>query len=164
MASRPERSPRLPPRWFIRLAWKAHRALYRVTGGRRGLWPEREGKWGTMRVTTVGRRTGEPRDVGRGTDVVRVEVRDHDARHRAVDLRELRAPARGGVGQPEARVDDRPPVVAREQVRVDVPGPCRERQRDAADAAGQLLHGATLRAPATTAAENVGANALHKRS
>ena len=63
MASGQERSPRLPPRWFVRLAWKAHRALYRVTGGRRGLWPEREGKWGTMRVTTVGRRTGEPRSV-----------------------------------------------------------------------------------------------------
>ncbi len=63
MTTRPERSARLPPRWFVRLAWKAHRALYRVTGGRRGLWPEREGKWGTMRVTTVGRRSGEPRSV-----------------------------------------------------------------------------------------------------
>ena len=30
-----ERSPWLPPRWFIRFAWKAHRAWYRVTGGRR---------------------------------------------------------------------------------------------------------------------------------
>jgi deazaflavin-dependent oxidoreductase (nitroreductase family) len=59
----PDRAPRLPPRWFVRLAWRAHRALYRVTGGRRGLWPERDGKWGTMRVTTVGRRTGEPRSV-----------------------------------------------------------------------------------------------------
>jgi deazaflavin-dependent oxidoreductase (nitroreductase family) len=63
VTSSSERTPRLPPRWFIRLAWKAHRGLYRVTGGRRGLWPEREGKWGTMRVTTVGRRTGEPRSV-----------------------------------------------------------------------------------------------------
>jgi deazaflavin-dependent oxidoreductase (nitroreductase family) len=45
------------------MAWKAHRALYRVTGGRRGLWPEREGKWGTMRVTTLGRRSGQPRSV-----------------------------------------------------------------------------------------------------
>jgi deazaflavin-dependent oxidoreductase (nitroreductase family) len=63
VTSSSERTPRLPPRWFIRLAWKAHRALYRVTGGRRGLWPEREGKWGTMRVTTVGRRTGEQRSV-----------------------------------------------------------------------------------------------------
>ncbi len=58
-----ERPPRLPPRWFVRLAWRTHRALYRVTGGRKGLWPEREGKWGTMRVTTTGRRSGEPRSV-----------------------------------------------------------------------------------------------------
>ena len=32
-------SPRLPPRWFIRLAWVVHRAIYRFTGGRRGLRP-----------------------------------------------------------------------------------------------------------------------------
>ena len=58
-----ERSPRLPPRWFIRLAWKVHRALYRVTGGRLGLWPARPKRWGTMRVTTIGRRTGQERPV-----------------------------------------------------------------------------------------------------
>ena len=56
-------SPRLPPRWFIRVAWKVHRALYRFTGGRRGLWPPRQDRWGTMRLTTVGRRTGEERSV-----------------------------------------------------------------------------------------------------
>ena len=27
----------LPPRWVVRLAWVVHRAIYRVTGGRRGL-------------------------------------------------------------------------------------------------------------------------------
>jgi hypothetical protein len=37
MADNRERGPRLPPRWFIRLAWSTHRALYRVTGGRLGL-------------------------------------------------------------------------------------------------------------------------------
>jgi len=57
------RSPRLPPRWFIRAAWKVHRALYRVTGGRRGLWPARKDRWGTMRLTTVGRRSGTERSV-----------------------------------------------------------------------------------------------------
>jgi hypothetical protein len=32
----PERkTARLPPRWFIRLAWITHRRLYRWTGGRR---------------------------------------------------------------------------------------------------------------------------------
>ena len=58
-----ERSPWLPPRWFIRFAWKVHRAWYRVTGGRRGLWPPKVDRWGTMRVTTVGRRSGQERSV-----------------------------------------------------------------------------------------------------
>ena len=40
------RSPFMPPRWFVRTAWIAHRALYRATGGRRGLWPPKPGKWG----------------------------------------------------------------------------------------------------------------------
>lgn len=55
------RAPRLPPHWFIRAAWVAHRALYRFTGGRRGLWPPKPGRWGTMRLTTVGRRSGKER-------------------------------------------------------------------------------------------------------
>lgn len=54
-------APRLPPRWFIRAAWGAHRALYRVTGGRRGVWRPAPGKWGTMRLHTIGRRTGRER-------------------------------------------------------------------------------------------------------
>ena len=59
----PERTPWLPPRWVIVLAWRTHRALYRVTRGRRGLWAPRPGKWGTMRLTTVGRRSGQERSV-----------------------------------------------------------------------------------------------------
>ena len=55
------RSPRLPPRWFIRLAWKTHRALFKVTG--RGLWRARADRWGTMRLTAIGRRSGEERSV-----------------------------------------------------------------------------------------------------
>ena len=58
-----ERTPRLPPRWFVRLAWKVHRALFRVTGGRRGLWPARTERWGAMRLTTVGRFIGQERSV-----------------------------------------------------------------------------------------------------
>jgi F420H(2)-dependent quinone reductase len=58
-----ERTPRLPPRWFIRSAWKVHRALFRLSGGRRGLWPARAQRWGAMRVTTIGRRTGQERPV-----------------------------------------------------------------------------------------------------
>lgn len=55
------RPPRLPPRWFVRVAWAAHRAIHRLTGGRRGLWLAKPGKWGTMQLTTVGRRTGKER-------------------------------------------------------------------------------------------------------
>jgi F420H(2)-dependent quinone reductase len=58
-----ERRPRLPPRVVIRLFWKLHRAFFRATGGRRGLWPASEKRWGTMRVTTTGRRTGQERPV-----------------------------------------------------------------------------------------------------
>src|SRR5918992_1952564 len=35
--------PSLPPRWFIRAAWVAHRAIYRFTGGRRGPAPPKPG-------------------------------------------------------------------------------------------------------------------------
>jgi len=58
-----DRSPWLPPRWFIRLAWRVHRTLFRVSGGRRGLWPPRADRWGAMRVTTIGRRSGQERSV-----------------------------------------------------------------------------------------------------
>jgi deazaflavin-dependent oxidoreductase (nitroreductase family) len=57
------KSPPLPPRWFIKLAWQFHRAYFRVTGGRRGLWKPGPGKWGTMRLTTVGRKSGKTRNV-----------------------------------------------------------------------------------------------------
>jgi deazaflavin-dependent oxidoreductase (nitroreductase family) len=58
-----KRAPRLPPRWFIKLFWKVHRLLFRVTGGRLGLWPARARRWGAMRVTTIGRRSGQERSV-----------------------------------------------------------------------------------------------------
>lgn len=57
------REPRLPPRWFVRLAWYVHRGLYRVTGGHLGLWAPRPQRWGTLRLTTTGRRTGRERSV-----------------------------------------------------------------------------------------------------
>jgi F420H(2)-dependent quinone reductase len=56
------KSPRLPPRWFVRTAWLIHRAIYRLSGGRRGLWHPKPGKWGTIRLHTVGRRSGKPRE------------------------------------------------------------------------------------------------------
>jgi deazaflavin-dependent oxidoreductase (nitroreductase family) len=53
---------RLPPRWFIRGAWVAHRAWHRMTGGHRGLWlPTPGGRSGALRLRTVGRRTGRER-------------------------------------------------------------------------------------------------------
>ena len=58
-----KKPPTLPPRWFVRAAWVVHRAIYRVTRGRRGLWLPKPNKWGAMRLTTIGRRTGEKRSV-----------------------------------------------------------------------------------------------------
>lgn len=63
MSESAERRPRLPPRWFVRLAWYVHRALYRVTGGRVGLWRARADRWGTLRLTCTGRRSGKQRSV-----------------------------------------------------------------------------------------------------
>ncbi|WP_307849649.1 nitroreductase/quinone reductase family protein [Qaidamihabitans albus] len=57
------RAPWLPPRWFIRLIWSVHRGVHRVTGGRVGLWRPRTNRWGTLRLTTTGRRTGLRRSV-----------------------------------------------------------------------------------------------------
>lgn len=54
---------RLPPRWFVRFAWSVHRASYRVSGGRFGLRRPRGNRYGMMRLTTVGRRSGEARSV-----------------------------------------------------------------------------------------------------
>ena len=56
-----QRKPPLPPRWFVRLAWFVHRRIYAITGGRRGLWPAKPDKWGTMYLTTTGRHSGKVR-------------------------------------------------------------------------------------------------------
>ncbi|PRY00491.1 nitroreductase/quinone reductase family protein [Allonocardiopsis opalescens] len=53
----------MPPRWFVRLAWSVHRGVYRLTGGRVGLWRPRGAGWGALRLTTTGRRTGRRRGV-----------------------------------------------------------------------------------------------------
>ena len=58
-----EGTARVPPRWFVRLAWRVHRGLYRVTRGRIGLWRPKADKWGTLRLTTTGRRSGQQRSV-----------------------------------------------------------------------------------------------------
>ncbi|ANJ28993.1 hypothetical protein ATC03_15600 [Agromyces aureus] len=53
----------MPPRWFIRTAWVVHRGIYRATRGRKGLWPATAARWGAMRLTTTGRRSGLERSV-----------------------------------------------------------------------------------------------------
>ena len=55
-------SPWLPPRFVVRGAWKLHRFYHRVTGGRRGLRLPKDRTWGTLVLTTVGRKTGERRE------------------------------------------------------------------------------------------------------
>jgi deazaflavin-dependent oxidoreductase (nitroreductase family) len=57
-----EQAPRTPPRWFVRIAWVLHRAIYRFSGRRIGLSrPEAGQRFGMMRLATVGRLTGQPR-------------------------------------------------------------------------------------------------------
>jgi len=63
MSNESTKQARVPPRWFIRLAWSMHRYLYRVTGGRIGLRRAKANRWGMMRLTTTGRRTGQERSV-----------------------------------------------------------------------------------------------------
>ena len=53
---------RTPPRLVIRTFWTLHRAAYRLTGGRFGLRPPAAGaRFGMLRLTTVGRRSGKAR-------------------------------------------------------------------------------------------------------
>ena len=51
-------APRIPPRWFVRSAWVVHRAMYRLSRGRFGLWRPKPGRWGALRLLTTGRRSG----------------------------------------------------------------------------------------------------------
>jgi F420H(2)-dependent quinone reductase len=58
-----DRKARVPPRWFVVTFWHAHRWICRVTRGRMGLWSPHPGRWGALRLTTRGRRSGRPRSV-----------------------------------------------------------------------------------------------------
>ncbi|MGI9595835.1 MAG: nitroreductase/quinone reductase family protein [Acidimicrobiales bacterium] len=53
----------LPPRWFVRPAWKTHKALYRWSGARFGLRVPRSDRYGLAHLTTTGRRSGVERGV-----------------------------------------------------------------------------------------------------
>jgi deazaflavin-dependent oxidoreductase (nitroreductase family) len=54
------RPTRVPPRVVIRVVWLLHRALLRFSGGRVGLRAPGD-TFGLLRLTTVGRRSGQPR-------------------------------------------------------------------------------------------------------
>jgi deazaflavin-dependent oxidoreductase (nitroreductase family) len=49
------------PAWLIKTIWAMHRAAYSVTRGRFGLRPPTTRQWGTLRLHTVGRRSGRER-------------------------------------------------------------------------------------------------------
>ena len=49
------------PRWLVRTIWVLHRGAYRLTGGRFGLRRPTSRRWGMLRLTTVGRRSGQAR-------------------------------------------------------------------------------------------------------
>ena len=60
MTATEARPARVPPRAVIRVAWLLHRALLRISGGRVGLRAPGD-TFGLLRLTTLGRRSGQPR-------------------------------------------------------------------------------------------------------
>lgn len=56
------RAPKAPPRALVRSFWLIHRAIHTLTGGRFGTWRPKSGKrFGTVRLVTIGRRSGKRR-------------------------------------------------------------------------------------------------------
>ncbi|GAA2093819.1 nitroreductase/quinone reductase family protein [Microlunatus panaciterrae] len=63
MSHKATQSPKMPPRWFVHFFWRAHRLLYRLSGGR-FLWTTSNKRgWGALRLTTIGRKSGQERTV-----------------------------------------------------------------------------------------------------
>ena len=63
MSDAATRPPKHPPPWFVHTAWRVHRALYRLSGGR-FLWTTSNKRgWGALRLTTIGRKSGQERTV-----------------------------------------------------------------------------------------------------
>jgi deazaflavin-dependent oxidoreductase (nitroreductase family) len=54
-------APLIVPRWLVRTIWRVHRSLFAISGGRFGLRTIAPGRWGMLRLTTVGRRSGKTR-------------------------------------------------------------------------------------------------------
>ena len=88
MSGAGSRPPRVPPPWFVHTAWRVHRALHRLSGGR-FLWtPSNKRGWGALRLTTVGRKSGQPRTVilgylEDGADLVTLAMNGWDEGHPA---------------------------------------------------------------------------------
>ena len=86
METGPPRPPKVPPPWFVHAAWRVHRALYRLSGGR-FLWtPGGKRGWGALRLTAVGRTSGQPRSVilgylEDGPDLVALAMNGWDEGH-----------------------------------------------------------------------------------
>jgi F420H(2)-dependent quinone reductase len=63
MTTPAEKPARVPPRWFVHVAWRVHRGLYRISRGR-FLWtPANKRGWGALRLTSIGRTSGRERSV-----------------------------------------------------------------------------------------------------
>ena len=123
MTSAESPRPKAPPSWFVHLAWRIHRGLYRVSGGR-FLWtPASKRGWGALRLTTTGRRSGQERSVilgylEDGPDLVTLAMNGWDEGHPAWWLNLLE--------QPDAvvRLDGQAPCPVRARAAV---GPERDR-------------------------------------
>ena len=62
MTAENAKKDRTLPRFVARTFWVLHRAIHRFSGGRIGLSrPEAGGRFGMMRLTTLGRRSGQSR-------------------------------------------------------------------------------------------------------
>lgn len=63
MSAQQTRPVRVPPAWFVHVAWRVRRLLYQLAGGR-FLWtPSNKRGGGALRLTTSGRRSGRARSV-----------------------------------------------------------------------------------------------------
>jgi deazaflavin-dependent oxidoreductase (nitroreductase family) len=51
----------IPPRWVFRIGWAFHKALFAASGGRLGAERARDGKPGTLFLTSTGRKSGQVR-------------------------------------------------------------------------------------------------------
>jgi hypothetical protein len=61
MGTEATRMLRVPPPWFVHLAWSVHRALYGLSGGRFPWITSNKRGWGALRLTTVGWKSRQER-------------------------------------------------------------------------------------------------------